>query len=277
MHKSGVIPQTTSSLCLNHAEKTRFVSTEVMSLQPPESNSANDTSKAEGLKVWSCVNCRRRKVRCDRRHPCAPCIRNKIECVFPISGRIPRRGRDANYPKHPAQKQAELLGRLRRLEAMVGDLGSQVEYAAAASEPNNLVESSTSAARATSVNSSETGWPDDRLALHSQPATGNPRPTRHGVYTASGVAKSTSESPQLSDEFGELVVASNGELTVGDRFWTIFCKEVCSNSAAFGFLPTRVERCSCDWRSNAYFSLICIPGRANLRSHPWAHSYTLRW
>ena len=248
-----------------------------MSLQPPEPNGANDTNRAEGLKVWSCVNCRRRKVRCDRRHPCAPCIRNKTECVFPISGRIPRRGRDANYPNPPAQKQAELLGRLRRLEAMVGDLGSQVEHAAAASQGNHPVENSTSATSATSATLSETGRPDHRLAPHSQSASGNPHPTRDGVQTGSGMAKGTSESPQVSDEFGDLVVASNGDLVVGNHFWTVFCKEVCSSSAPFRLaLPTGVELGICDWRCNAHFSLICIQGGAHLRSRPWAHSYPLR-
>jgi Fungal Zn(2)-Cys(6) binuclear cluster domain len=213
-----------------------------MSLQPPEHNGANDTNRAEGLKVWSCINCRRRKVRCDRRHPCAPCTRNKTECIFPVSGRIPRRGRDANYPNPPAQKKAELLGHLRRLEAMVGDLSSQVEHAAAVSQGNHLMDSSTgvtSAASTTSVTSSETSWPDHRLALHSQSASGNLRTTHDGVQTGSGMAKGTSESPQVSDGFGELEVASNGDLVVGNRFWTVFCKEVCSSSAPFALLYRR--------------------------------------
>ncbi|OCL04052.1 hypothetical protein AOQ84DRAFT_269426, partial [Glonium stellatum] len=151
----------------------------------------------EGLKVWSRVNCRRRKVRCDRRHPCASCTRNRAECVFPVSGRIPRRGRDANYHNPPGQKQAELLGRFRRLEAMVGDLSSQVEHAAAVSQDDHLLDSSTSATL------SETGPPGQQPALYNELASGNPSATP-----------------------GELVMASNGELVVGNRFWTVFCKEV---------------------------------------------------
>lgn len=227
--------------------------------------------------VWSCVNCRRRKVRCDRRHPCIPCTRNKTECVFPVSGRIPRRGRDANQPNPRAQKQVELLGRLRRLEAMVGDFTSQVEHAAAVSQDNHPVESSTSVTSAISAISSETGWPDPRLALHSQSASGNLLTPRDGLQTGSGMAKGTSESPQVSNEFGELVVASNGDLVIGNRFWTVFCKEVCSSSAPFCFaLPTGVELGTCDWRSNAHFSLKCIQGGAHFRSRPWAHSCPLR-
>ncbi|KAL9074834.1 MAG: hypothetical protein Q9161_001972 [Pseudevernia consocians] len=67
---------------------------------------------------------------CDRPYPCAPCTRIKTECVFPVCGRVSRRGRDASYPKPPVQKQVELVGRLRRAEAMAGDLSSQVEDAA---------------------------------------------------------------------------------------------------------------------------------------------------
>lgn len=101
----------------------------MMSLQPPESDSVNDANRSESVKLWNCINCRRRKVRCDRRHPCAPCSKHKTECTFPVSGRLPRRARDAINPG-AQKKQTELLGRLRRLEAMVGDLGSQVEHAA---------------------------------------------------------------------------------------------------------------------------------------------------
>ncbi len=246
-----------------------------MSLQTPEPNSANGTNQAESLKVWSCVNCRRRKVRCDRRHPCAPCIRNKTECVFPISGRTPRRGRDANYPNPPAQKQAELLRRLRRLEAMVGDLGSQVEHAAVVRQTSPPVEGSTSA---TSANSSEMGWPDHGLALRSPSASGSPQTARDGMHIGSSMARGSSESPQVSDEFGELVVASNGDLLVGNRFWTVFCKEVCSSSAPLCFaLPTGVELGICNWRSNVHFSLTCIQGGGHLRSRPRDGIYPLRW
>ena len=165
-------------------------------------------------------------MRCKGRHPCAPCTKNKTECIFPVSGRIPRRARDSSYPNSRAQKQAELLHRLRRLEAMVGDLGSQVEHATAVSQGNHPEASSTSAT------SGETGRPDYRLALHSQSATGNTRLTGDGVRSDSCMATGTSESPHVSDESGELVTAtSDGNLVVGDRFWTLFCKEVCSRSA----------------------------------------------
>ncbi|KAH4001225.1 hypothetical protein HBH70_008690 [Parastagonospora nodorum] len=67
----------------------------------------------------SCVTCRRRKVKCDKRHPCSNCTRAKIECIFPGPGRAPRKSRK------PAD--AELLERLRRLEGVVSSLNAQVE------------------------------------------------------------------------------------------------------------------------------------------------------
>ena len=147
---------------------------------------------------------------------------------------------------------------------MVGDLGSQVEHAAVVSHDNHPLESSTMAT------SSDMGWPDH----HGEPASGNPRTTGEGEQTASAMAAGTLESPQLSDEFGELAVASNGDLIVGNRFWTVFCNEVRSSSATFGFaVPTKVKfvgRCA-----HAPFSLTFNRGGTHLRSRPRAHSYPL--
>ncbi|KAF5676804.1 hypothetical protein FHETE_1997 [Fusarium heterosporum] len=89
-------------------------------------SSHNDTPDTS-LKIWSCVICRRRKVRCDRKDPCSNCIKSNIDCHFPVTGRIPRRSRDPNVDKTPAQKQSELLSRLRRLESVVTELAAQVE------------------------------------------------------------------------------------------------------------------------------------------------------
>ena len=67
----------------------------------------------------SCTERRRRKVKCDKKHPCSNCARAKIECIFPGPGRAPRKSR-----KPP---DAELLERLRRLEGVVHTLNAQVE------------------------------------------------------------------------------------------------------------------------------------------------------
>ncbi|KAL1596510.1 hypothetical protein SLS60_009157 [Paraconiothyrium brasiliense] len=74
---------------------------------------------AAGLNPRSCVTCRRRKVKCDKKQPCSNCARAKIECVFPGPGRAPRKSR-----KPP---DGELMDRLRRLEGVVQSLNAQVE------------------------------------------------------------------------------------------------------------------------------------------------------
>ncbi|KAL7620523.1 hypothetical protein AAE478_009518 [Parahypoxylon ruwenzoriense] len=65
-------------------------------------------------KPLSCTNCRARKLKCSREHPCHHCVRSGAECVFPARKRIrqPRRS-----------KNTELLQRLSRLETIVGKVG----------------------------------------------------------------------------------------------------------------------------------------------------------
>lgn len=72
-----------------------------------------------GLNPRSCVTCRRRKVKCDKKQPCSNCARAKIECVFPGPGRAPRKSRKP--------QDGELMERLRRLEGVVQSLNAQVE------------------------------------------------------------------------------------------------------------------------------------------------------
>lgn len=61
----------------------------------------------------SCVNCRQRKVKCAKVYPCPHCVRGGLECIFPNrkKDRAPRRN-----------KNHELLNRLAKLEAIVGQV-----------------------------------------------------------------------------------------------------------------------------------------------------------
>lgn len=83
-----------------------------------KSSSSTSPAASSNLNPRSCVTCRRRKVKCDKKHPCSNCIRQSIECVFPPAGRAPRK------PRKPLD--GELADRLRRLESLVQGLGSQV-------------------------------------------------------------------------------------------------------------------------------------------------------
>lgn len=82
---------------------------------PTHSYSISSASGSSALNPRSCVTCRRRKVKCDKKHPCTNCTKARIECIFPAPGRAPRKAR-----KPP---DAELLERLRKLEGMVKTLG----------------------------------------------------------------------------------------------------------------------------------------------------------
>src|ERR1700761_6096326 len=85
-----------------------------------KSSSSTSPATSSNPNPRSCVTCRRRKVKCDKKHPCFNCIRQNIECVFPAPGRAPRKARKAPMDE-------ELADRLRRLESLVQSLGAQVQ------------------------------------------------------------------------------------------------------------------------------------------------------
>ena len=95
---------------------------------PPTSN-ANDgpppkpsvDAQGRALNPRSCVTCRKRKVKCDKTHPCTNCKRARIDCIYPAPGRAPRKVR-----KIGEGRDKELLERLRRLEGVVKNLGVEV-------------------------------------------------------------------------------------------------------------------------------------------------------
>ncbi|KAH7311413.1 fungal-specific transcription factor domain-containing protein [Stachybotrys elegans] len=196
-----------------------------MSQQDPRKASAVDEN---GLRIWSCVICRRRKVRCDRREPCDNCIRSNVECHYPVTGRLPRRRNLVTGVTPQAQKQSELINRLRRLESIVTELSAQVEEGAQeqgitgglplqiplplAPEAANSVSRTLSraglsnAAAPVPTPSSTTSSGNSHVSLQSNEAT-------------------THDSEQ-DEDFGKLVVARDGALHVGNQFWTVFCSEV---------------------------------------------------
>ncbi|KAF1980872.1 hypothetical protein K402DRAFT_408875 [Aulographum hederae CBS 113979] len=73
-----------------------------------------------GLNPRSCITCRRRKVKCDKKQPCSNCQKAQIDCIFPAPGRAPRRPRRT-------PENGELLERLRKLEGVVLSLGAQID------------------------------------------------------------------------------------------------------------------------------------------------------
>ena len=62
----------------------------------------------------SCTNCRQRKVKCDKVHPCQHCQRSNLTCVFPERAKHPRKKRNGSKSSND-----ELLHRLRRMEELI--------------------------------------------------------------------------------------------------------------------------------------------------------------
>ena len=62
----------------------------------------------------SCTHCRQRKIRCDKVHPCAPCQRSSLECVFPERVRHPKKKRSGSKTTND-----ELVQRLGRMEELI--------------------------------------------------------------------------------------------------------------------------------------------------------------
>ncbi|KAI8961910.1 fungal-specific transcription factor domain-containing protein [Daldinia sp. FL1419] len=77
-----------------------------MEFQTPTS-----TAQRPQPKPLSCTNCRARKLKCSREHPCTHCVRSGAECIFPTRKRM---------RKPRTNKNSELLQRLSRLESIVG-------------------------------------------------------------------------------------------------------------------------------------------------------------
>ncbi|KAF7547338.1 hypothetical protein G7Z17_g7799 [Cylindrodendrum hubeiense] len=186
-----------------------------MSTQGPADGPASSASDA-GLKIWSCVICRRRKVKCDRKDPCSNCVRAGIDCHYPVTGRVPRRTRDPSAWRSPAQKQSELLSRLRRLEAVVTELSAQVEEGPGESgatlapgQPNSSLSVSGSTSSPETSQSEGRSIDQSLISSASDSLGANPPP-----------------GSEFDEEFGRLVVDKDGSLHVGNRFWSVFCDEV---------------------------------------------------
>jgi len=165
----------------------------VSSASKPKTNSLpiNGTGTPP-LNPRSCVTCRKRKVRCDKRHPCINCTKAGIECVFPGPGRAPRRSR-----KPP---DTELLARLRRLEGVVKHMGK---------DPEEAIESADIASRAGA----------DDLAT-KDPGCDNSQ------FFAHLNQNGDQGTDKLVRDFGRLVVEEGRSRYVANKFWTALSEEV---------------------------------------------------
>ena len=169
---------------------------------PPANSAANASA---GLNSRSCTTCRKRKVKCDKRHPCSNCNRAAIECVFPGPGRAPRRNR-----KPP---DTELLARLRRLEGVVQSLGKGVdEEAEPTNEPAEVQKEEFEPLQPNGPGKFDN---QDIKPIKNCGMVGRHEPNRAYVETGS-----------LTKEFGRLKVENGKSRYVSNKFWNSLSEEV---------------------------------------------------
>ncbi|KAI0474897.1 hypothetical protein GGR56DRAFT_485552 [Xylariaceae sp. FL0804] len=76
----------------------------------PEPGPGTSSQTAKSPRVLACILCQQRKVRCDRKFPCANCVRSRVQCV-PATLHPRRRRRKLT--------ERELLERVRQYEALL--------------------------------------------------------------------------------------------------------------------------------------------------------------
>ena len=172
--------------------------------------SSKDESPLPNLNPRSCTTCRRRKVRCDKRHPCSNCQKAGIECVFPGPGRAPRRSK-----KPP---DTELLARLRRLEGVVQSLGKGAngEDLVQEGDDNGIRRESTGDEQvqgtAPTAKKQESNDKDRKRSNC---------PKKHREHK---------ERTVLDKDFGRLVIEQGRSRYVSNGFWTSLTEEVSSGN-----------------------------------------------
>ncbi|KAI0203723.1 fungal-specific transcription factor domain-containing protein [Astrocystis sublimbata] len=91
-----------------------------------EVNAADSSSPQHGqpTHLRSCVLCRQRKVKCDRRQPCANCVRAGANCVHPPgAGRAAKRSRQAGVDGKVMDRLSQLEMTIRHLQQQAKDRG----------------------------------------------------------------------------------------------------------------------------------------------------------
>ena len=164
----------------------------------------NVVAPTASINPRSCTTCRKRKVRCDKKHPCSNCNKAGIECIFPRPGRAPRRSK-----KPP---DSELLARLRRLEGVVQSLGKGVDGEDLSPEHEDDIEAEV----APKLEEAEKAYPLQPSMLGRPPGC----PQR---------SQAPSDSTGLEKEMGRLVFEDGRSRYMSNNFWASLTSEVCPN------------------------------------------------
>ncbi|KAJ5788517.1 hypothetical protein N7457_003507 [Penicillium paradoxum] len=198
MSPPSVSPEQTLSAVNNDSPNTslpgNFTATapHYRSSEPPSSSSR------------SCMTCRRRKVRCNKRAPCSNCTRTGTDCVFPPPGRAPR--------KSKSSPDTELLSRLRRLEGVIDHLrkgaGVEIPTTTSTKAPSPKIGSS----RAQGETVAPASIPTELQPQESCPFEQSD-PKKHAP-------------DKFENEFGRLVIDEGRSRYVSNRLWSSLGDEI---------------------------------------------------
>lgn len=175
-------------------------------------------AQGRALNPRSCVTCRKRKVRCNKTHPCNNCNRAHIECVFPAPGRAPRKAR-----KLGEGKDKELLERLRRLEGVVKGMGVEVPGGASEKESSKTVDTPASEPTATRNEVVESEVPEQGNSPY-----GTVEQDRAAEQDFHNKTRWIEEQKQgrFENRFGRLVINEGRSRYINNSFWANLSNEV---------------------------------------------------
>ncbi|KAK7713431.1 hypothetical protein SLS64_004681 [Diaporthe eres] len=143
-------------------------------------------SASPGPHQLSCVSCRQRKVKCSKTFPCPNCLRGGLECIFPSRKKDRRPRTNRNH---------ELLNRLAKLEAIVGQVDPDAVSAKPGHPPLDAVRPG-SAAEAT-----DKAVAQPAISLARQVAESELRNPQKRCPTAQPVSKDDPAAKYVSGEF----------------------------------------------------------------------------
>ena len=144
-----------------------WLSSESIPTPAPRPTGSGQTKAPAATKPRSCVTCRSRRVRCDKRPPCSNCRRAGIACIIPSADGPPRWARNLEkrpgVPQQPATPNiAKIKERLKNLEGLVKRFSREIE------EANNAAESLTNES-STTVSSFDPSASSSRFATTRNP------------------------------------------------------------------------------------------------------------
>jgi hypothetical protein len=210
----------------NGVSSPKSANSSFTSPNPSASASTKSAAPKTDLNQRSCVTCRRRKVRCNKRDPCSNCIKAGIECVFPGPGRAPRK------PRRPPD--AELLARLRRLEGVVESLGGQAaidRLNSPSSPPLASGPSPTGPGSTSNTDSANT----ESDSIPGCPGWSKTTSGRHPFLEADPVKIQERRSKNVHEELGRLVIDEGRSKYVSNRFWASIGDQVSSFHHLYSF------------------------------------------